>query len=287
MNNERLFRPERVQVFAAERIKDDWVGGDTPGLIYIYRPEIELAVEVALITRRPLLLSGPSGCGKSSLARNVALVLDWHYVPPLVVTSRTEAQHLLWEEDHLKRLRDAQREDDNVEDTMRYVTKGPLWEALEKGPSVLLIDEIDKADPGVPNDLLGPLGKMAFPGPTGKEVTGEHAPLVFITTNGERELPRAFIRRCICLELLGPEEVDLVAIGRAHFREEEVEEELLHAVASEVAKLGKAARGAAVPSTAEFLDTVRACLELEIRPSNEGFDVLRNLTLAKRSMRGA
>lgn len=156
--------------------------------------EVVLAVNVALKTGRPLLLFGPPGSGKSTLAPNVARILGWEYYAH-VVTARTEPEDLLWRFDALKRLNDAQAKQ-LVDDMGHYYTKGPLWRAFAAPGgkrSVVLIDEIDKADPDLPNSLLGPLGSLSFPVPWDDEqsvsVPPERAPFVVITTNDERELP--------------------------------------------------------------------------------------------------
>lgn len=284
-------------------------GDRRDGAVYRYTPEIELAVNVALATRRPLLVRGLSGCGKSSLAPHVARVLGWRYYSR-VITSRTRAQDLLWEVDHLRRLRDAHAREPKDLKVEEYVHPGVLWwafdpagaaaqAALAKSPdaaravpegearAVVLLDEIDKADPDIPNNLLVPLGSLTFTvDETGETVSTSEdaAPLLVITTNDERELPGAFLRRCVEV-VVHPADADaLIAIGELHFpdvppeRLDEIARALLPP--SEPGDEGGAERedgaGAPVLSPAEFLDTVRACRELKIAPgSKEWSDMLR------------
>lgn len=262
--------------------------------VYVYTEEIILAVNVAIATTRPLLVRGPSGSGKSSLAHNVADHMGWRYYDE-VISSRTQARDLLWRFDALRRLRDAQ-----VKELRKglesYVEPGKLWwafnrdtamrrgspleatnysEAIEPGDStnheraVVLLDEIDKADPDVPNDLLVPLGSGQFiVQETGFEVKALHPPLVLITTNEERVLPDAFLRRCVVLILKQPDENRLVDIAKTHFGSGHLS--IYQSIAKQVIKLRQekhAARGM-VPSAAEYLDTVRACLQLGVKPDN-------------------
>jgi MoxR-like ATPase len=251
--------------------------GTTP---YLFNPDIELAVNVALVADRPLLVRGEPGCGKSTLARSVASVLGWRYFSE-VVTSRTQAQDLLWKYDALARLRDAQV--NQLKKPEEYVQRGVFWHAFaEKGPSIVLVDEIDKADPDVPNDLLLPLGEMRFVvHETGEAVTPEaRAPLVFITTNEERSLPQAFLRRCIVLTLEAPSRQRLVDIAVAHFGTDD--KQLYDAVAGKLETIASAARERAqrIPSTAEYLDAVRACKKLQ-KSSGDAFDRILGMTLQK------
>jgi MoxR-like ATPase len=280
-------------------------------LVYVYfHPDIELAINVALATRRPLLLSGPSGCGKSCLARNVALTLGRRYYE-FVVTARSEARDLLWGFDALHRLNDAQARTRKLKPDQSYVEPGRLWWALdpesaswrgtERGipaeerandPSempgdnaVLLIDEIDKADPDFPNNLLVPLGSFQFFVESARYlVNGQRTPLVLITTNRERELPRAFLRRCVTLEIPALGIPELVEVAIAVLSQGDRDEGLFHKVAERVTALKKESREGV--STAEFLDTVRACLSLKIDPESEDFQRLSKVTLEKDFGRG-
>ncbi len=285
------------------RVPAGGTGDRRDGLVYVYTPEIELAVNVALATRRPLLVRGPSGGGKSSLARHVSRVLGWRYYEK-VISSRTQAQDLLWEIDHLRRLHDAQAKSLD-QDLSHYVRPGILWWAFDEASArqqaervqgnrnpldpnlgeehdraVVLLDEIDKADPDVPNNLLVPLGSFEFqveglPEPV--RTTAAQAPLVFITTNDERDLPNAFLRRCVELVLRPPDLDRLVAIGGEHFPK--VPTKRLEQIAEIV--LAGSADEKATPSAAEYLDTVRACLELKVQPGSPTWDDLLNVTVWK------
>ena len=312
-----IFNPDEIErCDPGGLIRSGSGGDDRDGRVYVYhKPEIVLAVNVAWAANRPLLLSGPSGCGKSTLALNVALSLGWRYYEK-VVTSRTEARDLLYTFDTIARLNDAQpgRQLKNV---AAYIEPGVLWwafepaSAAERGgggvlppeqkaadPSkiskdklkderlaVVLIDEIDKADIDVTNNLLVQLGSHQFTVEhTNKEVTAEHAPLIFITTNGERELPPAFVRRCVTLDLPPPTKPILLKVARAMIPEDEQDEDLFEQVAERVLSEAKQEeRGGGIsPSTAEYLDTLRACLKLKIFPDDPRFQELSNITLRKR-----
>ena len=250
-------------------------GDQREGRVYVYDPQIVLAVNVALVTGRPLLIYGPSGTGKSSLARNIAHFQRWRFVER-VVTSRTQARDLLYEVDLLRRLHDAQAaaatQQEFAGDYGPYVVPGPLWWAFNRASAkeqaggepawdyeheraVVLLDEIDKADPDVPNNLLVPLGSLEFEVEELRrsiDVAQEHTPLVILTTNEERELPPAFLRRCVELRL----KIDrprLLDIARAHFPGRD-------AWVEELSDLVLPPQGSTpLPSPAEFVDWLRAC----------------------------
>jgi MoxR-like ATPase len=269
--------------------------------VYLFGKEVVLAVNVALATTRPLLVFGPPGSGKSALAPNVARILGWR-VYSEVVTSATEAQDLLWKVDAVRRLADSQIKD--LGDMDDYLTPGVLWWAFDpdtarrvgrrtaahaspwrnqQGPSaVVLLDEIDKADPDVPNNLLVPLDARTFPIPGATvQVTEENAPLIVITTNDERDLPRAFVRRCVVLSLTLPTVDDLVSIGEAHLGKRPGD---LFRQAAELlveAREEARSRGEPGPSTAEYLDFLRACLVLGIDVGGEEWRAVANATIAK------
>ncbi|MFB6838367.1 AAA family ATPase [Streptomyces sp. NPDC056361] len=255
--------------------------------VYVFDDEnVVLAVNVALKTGRPLLLFGPPGSGKSSLAPNVARVLDWDF-HPLVVTARTEPEDLLWRFDALRRLNDAQAK--KIGPIGTYYAHGPLWRAFkaEQGRrSVVLIDEIDKADPDLPNSLLGPLGSLSFPYPWDDRLTVSARPglepLVVITSNDERELPRPFLRRCVVFVLEAPSREHLLKVAASHLGDE-YDEHLAEQVADSILfARERMADPDAGPSTAEFLDAVKACRQLGVVPGTEEWDKLRALTLYKR-----
>lgn len=254
---------------------------------YVYSDEIVLAVNAALTIHRPLLLRGTPGCGKSTLARDVALALGRDF-DEQVITSRTTATDLLWEFDAMARLSDASAAPDRVADRGCYVRRGLLWRAFQPDTdggrsAVVLIDEIDKADPDLPNDLLVPLGEDRFvvtDTVPHTQVQRRRDVLVVITTNEERDLPPAFLRRCVALTLPDPsaDPARLKEIARCHLsaRHSErgqapppppLDEVLLEAVVERVQALAAAS---AAPTrragTAEILDAFLACLELGIGP---------------------
>ncbi|HMM55715.1 MAG TPA: MoxR family ATPase, partial [Candidatus Desulfobacillus sp.] len=164
---------------------------------YVATPDLMLAVNAAITLQRPLLVKGEPGTGKTMLAETVAAalglpLLQWH------IKSTTKAQQGLYEYDAVSRLRDSQLGDDRVQDIGNYIVRGVLWQAFAaESPTVILIDEIDKADIEFPNDLLRELDRMEFYVYETRElVKARHRPIVFITSNNEKELPDAFLRRC-------------------------------------------------------------------------------------------
>ena len=164
---------------------------------YITTPDLLLAVNAAITLKRPLLIKGEPGTGKTLLAEEVARALGW----PLFqwhIKSTTKAQQGLYEYDAVSRLRDSQLGEERVKDIANYIKHGVLWEAFESEvPTVVLIDEIDKADIEFPNDLLRELDRMSFDVyETHSTVTAKHRPLFIITSNNEKDLPDAFLRRC-------------------------------------------------------------------------------------------
>jgi MoxR-like ATPase len=274
--------------------------------VYVFDEDerIVLAVNVAMATRRPLLIYGPPGCGKSSLAPNVARILHWRYYEE-VIASRTEAQDLLWTFDAVRRLRDAQADRDLRADSA-YTEPGVIWwafdrlGALEQGgaeqaqdpetdlaaPAVVLLDEIDKADPDLPNNLLLPLGGYRFPHrDSWIEAPEGGAPLVVITTNDERDLSRPFLRRCVVLTLSHPDVPALIRIAKAHLGSEPDREDLYTTVAELVDGMRPEAerQRMPVPSTAEYLDTLRACIRLNLMPADPRWDQMIRITLDKRN----
>ena len=300
------------------------------GSVYRCPPTLLMAVRVALVTGRPLLLYGWPGSGKSSVAAYLARNLGWSYYE-YVVTARTEAQDLLWRFDLVRRLGDAQIRDGAQIRDVDYVEPGVLWWALnpesarrrgatrneappripaidhchdlnkDRDPecAVVLLDELDKADPDVPSSLLVPLGSLRFTvTETGAEVEPAQIEpdeggdqlrrLVIITTNEERDLSAAFVRRCI-VHQLKPSGVDvLVDIAYRHLRAEgrqvnETQAARIRTLAEHLVDLrpDDPSPDERVPSTAEYLDAVRAALELGDRLTDSDWQLVEQLTLTK------
>ncbi|QIQ86118.1 MoxR family ATPase [Erythrobacter sp.] len=185
---------------------------------YIATEDLKVAVNAAVLLRRPLLVKGEPGTGKTVLAHEIAKAID----APLIewnVKSTTKAQQGLYEYDAVARLRDGQLGDERVHDISNYIKKGKLWEAFtaEKLP-VLLIDEIDKADIEFPNDLLQELDRMSFDVyETGERIEAKERPIVVITSNNEKELPDAFLRRCFFHYIKFPDRETMQEIIDVHY----------------------------------------------------------------------
>lgn len=284
-------------------LKDCEIGDRRDGRVYLYTEKIILAVNVALATGRPLLIRGPSGSGKSSLAYNIARLRDARYYE-FVVTSRSKARDLLWTFDAVRRLGDAQsiKDASASEKTWKnhfpYIQPGVLWwifdsdSAMRRGWSqdgelpfekasdlaeyeprcknsrtVLLVDEIDKADPDFANNLLVPFGSFKFrvaetqtivrlKRPDNVRKSWEFAPLLIITTNDERSLPDAFLRRCLVFNMTLPDKEHLIKIaevsegpGESGFYENILDAILDH-------------QGNKLPNIPQYLDAIRACRHL-------------------------
>ena len=189
-------------------------GSDT----YVATADLKLAVNAALTLQRPLLIKGEPGTGKTMLAEEVAGALSmpllaWH------IKSTTKAQQGLYEYDAVSRLRDSQLGDERVKDIHQYIVRGVLWQAFESDqPAVLLIDEIDKADIEFPNDLLRELDRMEFyVYETGETIRARRRPIVVITSNNEKELPDAFLRRCFFHYIRFPDRETMETIVQAHY----------------------------------------------------------------------
>ena len=185
---------------------------------YVATQDLMLSVNAAITLKRPLLVKGEPGTGKTMLAEEVATALDlpllqWH------IKSTTKAQQGLYEYDAVSRLRDSQLGDEKVKDIHNYIVKGVLWQAFTADrPVALLIDEIDKADIEFPNDLLREIDRMEFYCYETRElVRAKHRPLVFITSNNEKELPDAFLRRCFFHYIRFPDAETMKAIVEVHF----------------------------------------------------------------------
>lgn len=185
---------------------------------YVATDDLKVAVNAAVLLRRPLLVKGEPGTGKTVLAQEIAKAID----APLIewnVKSTTKAHQGLYEYDAVARLRDGQLGDERVHDIANYIRKGKLWEAFTSPTlPVLLIDEIDKADIEFPNDLLQELDRMAFHVyETGETVAAKDRPVVIITSNNEKELPDAFLRRCFFHYIKFPDRETMQAIVDVHF----------------------------------------------------------------------
>jgi MoxR-like ATPase len=185
---------------------------------YIATDDLMMAVNAAITLQRPLLIKGEPGTGKTMLALEVARALgrplhEWH------IKSTTKAQHGLYEYDAVSRLRDSQLGDPKVQDIANYIVQGMLWKAFESAtPAVLLIDEVDKADIEFPNDLLRELDRMEFyVYETQQLVKAQQRPLVIITSNNEKELPDAFLRRCFFHYIRFPDHETMQKIVNVHF----------------------------------------------------------------------
>ncbi|HMF27244.1 MAG TPA: MoxR family ATPase, partial [Candidatus Cybelea sp.] len=184
---------------------------------YVATDDLKLAVNAAITLQRPLLVKGEPGTGKTRLAIEVAEALglplaEWH------IKSTTKAQQGLYEYDAVSRLRDSQLGDPRVHDIRNYIVKGMLWQAFTADtPVVLLIDEVDKADIEFPNDLLRELDRMEFYVYETRElVKAKHRPIVFITSNNEKELPDAFLRRCFFHYIRFPDKETMERIVAVH-----------------------------------------------------------------------
>jgi MoxR-like ATPase len=226
---------------------------------YVATDDLIVAVNAAVTLQRPLLVKGEPGTGKTELARQVAGALDlplleWH------VKSTTKAQQGLYEYDAVSRLRDSQLGDARVNDVGNYIRKGKLWQAFAApGRVVLLIDEIDKADIEFPNDLLQELDRMEFHVyETGETVRALHRPVVIITSNNEKELPDAFLRRCFFHYIRFPDAETLAAIVRVHFPQ--IKDQLLTAALTRFFELREVPGLKKKPSTSEVLDWLRLLL---------------------------
>ncbi len=223
---------------------------------YVATKELQIAVNAAIHLKKPLLVKGEPGTGKTLLAHEIAAALDkkiitWH------VKSTTTAQQGLYEYDAVSRLRDSQLGDEKVKDISNYIKKGKMWEAFEQGDQVvLLIDEIDKADIEFPNDLLLELDKMEFyVYELQKNIVAKTRPIVIITSNNEKELPDAFLRRCLFHYIRFPEKETMQAIVDVHFPK--IEQELVQ----QSMRLFYEIRGVRAmkkkPSTSELIDWLK------------------------------
>ena len=230
---------------------------------YVATPDLMLAVNASMTLRRPLLVKGEPGTGKTMLAEEAAAalglpLLEWH------IKSTTKAQQGLYEYDAVSRLRDSQLGDPRVNDIHNYIVKGVLWRAFtSETPCALLIDEIDKADIEFPNDLLRELDRMEFHVYETKEtIRAVQRPVVFITSNNEKELPDAFLRRCFFHYIKFPEAQTMQQIVDVHFPG--IKQELVAAALKSFYDVRNLPGLKKKPSTSELLDWLKLLLAEDI-----------------------
>ena len=226
---------------------------------YIASEDLSLAVNAAITLERPLLVKGEPGTGKTELAKQVAASLGMDMIE-WTIKSTTRAQQGLYEYDAVSRLRDSQLGDEKVKDVGNYIKKGKLWQAFtSEDRVVLLIDEIDKADIEFPNDLLQELDKMEFHVfETGETVKAVKRPVVIITSNNEKELPDAFLRRCFFHYIRFPDEATLRQIIEVHHPG--VKSDLLSTALTQFFEIRETPGLKKKPSTSEVLDWLKLLL---------------------------
>ena len=233
---------------------------------YVSTIDLTVAVNASINLERPLLVKGEPGTGKTELARQVANslkleIIEWN------IKSTTKAQQGLYEYDAVSRLRDSQM-GEKIKDVSKYIKKGKIWNAFEtKKKSVLLIDEIDKADIEFPNDLLQELDKMEFyVYETGQTIKADNRPIVIITSNNEKELPEAFLRRCFFHYIKFPEMDTLKKIVNVHFPK--IKKTLLDSALKTFFEIREIPGLKKKPSTSEALDWIKLLLIEDLDPSD-------------------
>ncbi|NNK77678.1 MAG: MoxR family ATPase [Litoreibacter sp.] len=246
---------------------------------YVATEDLTVAVNAAVTLERPLLVKGEPGTGKTELARQVADALglemiEWH------IKSTTKAQQGLYEYDAVSRLRDSQLGDKRVHDVRNYIRRGKLWQAFEASQKcVLLIDEIDKADIEYPNDLLQELDRMEFHVyETGETITATNRPIVIITSNNEKELPDAFLRRCFFHYIRFPDMETMRKIVEVHHPG--IKGALLTTALTEFYEIRETGGLKKKPSTSEVLDWLKLLLAEDLDPADlkrEGANALPKL----------
>ncbi|MFN3501729.1 MAG: AAA family ATPase [Allorhizobium sp.] len=234
---------------------------------YVADKDLMIAVNAAIRLERPLLVKGEPGTGKTELARQVAAalgldILEWN------VKSTTKAQQGLYEYDAVSRLRDSQLGDERVNDVKNYIRKGKLWQAFAtEMKCVLLIDEIDKADIEFPNDLLQELDRMEFHVyETGETVSAKIRPIVIITSNNEKELPEAFLRRCFFHYIRFPDAETLERIVEVHYPG--IKKTLLRNALTQFYEIRETPGLKKKPSTSEALDWIRLLVAEDVDPAD-------------------
>ena len=232
---------------------------------YVATQDLMMAVNAAITLQRPLLIKGEPGTGKTMLAEEVAAslglpLIQWH------IKSTTKAQQGLYEYDAVSRLRDSQLGDERVKDIGNYIVKGKLWEAFEgEGQAVLLIDEIDKADIEFPNDLLRELDRMEFyVYETQQTVRAKNRPIIIITSNNEKDLPDAFLRRCFFHYIRFPDKETMTQIVDVHYPK--LKQDLLREALELFFAIRELPGIKKKPSTSELLDWLKLLLAEDIPP---------------------
>ena len=233
---------------------------------YVATEDLMVAVNAAIRLERPLLVKGEPGTGKTELARQVSSALglrliEWH------IKSTTKAQQGLYEYDAVSRLRDSQLGDQRVQDVSNYIKPGKLWDAFAADERlVLLIDEIDKADIEFPNDLLQELDRMEFHVyETGETIRAKHRPIVIITSNNEKELPDAFLRRCFFHFIAFPDTATMMRIIDVHFPG--IKAALVRAALTQFYEVRETPGLKKKPSTSEVLDWLKLLMADDVDPA--------------------
>ncbi|GEO85837.1 MULTISPECIES: AAA family ATPase [Alphaproteobacteria] len=234
---------------------------------YIADKDLMVAVNAAIALERPLLVKGEPGTGKTELARQVAAALGLEMIE-WSIKSTTKAQQGLYEYDAVSRLRDSQLGDARVNDVSNYIRKGKLWQAFAAGKkTVLLIDEIDKADIEFPNDLLQELDRMEFHVyETGETVKAAVRPIVIITSNNEKELPDAFLRRCFFHYIRFPDADTLSRIVEVHYPG--IKQTLIASALTRFYEIRETPGLRKKPSTSEALDWIRLLVAEDVEPAD-------------------